>query len=228
MTEPRTTITQRLPSQSYRGETHQICCFSSHKSKFVLSWQLQMEMGDNHLSEREGIRSALLSTYCVGNLLCYDKQCADVFSVCISFSVWAAACRSLLLCVGLTLKKKHTRHTWLIEFPQWLMHSCRDIRQVWSGFDVIRRFQYLPNDCCHFSPLNNTPQSSLSSQFNWFKNQSRHREWDGLKKKKKKLRGTFCPDPGLVIVSDFFWLSNRRRPPFLRWCFLGEMSTGSW
>lgn len=83
-------------------------------------WQLLAEMGDNHWSGQKGIKSSLLSAYCVGNLLCYEEQCADVFSVSISFTVWAAACRtSLLLHGNPTRKETHQAHfVWLISYPQ--------------------------------------------------------------------------------------------------------------
>lgn len=150
--QPSTIIIHTLPSKTCRKETHKIIWyFSPHKSTFVSPWQLQAEMRDNHLSRQEGIRPTLLSAYCVGNLPCYDEQCADVFSVCISFTVWAAACRtSVLLCSNLTRKgkKMHQAHfVWLIGFLQWLRRCRQDIRQVWSSFELNRRFQYLPNHC---------------------------------------------------------------------------------
>lgn len=86
---------------------------------FMSPWQLLAEMGDNHWSGQKGIKSSLLSAYCVGNLLCYEEQCADVFSVSISFTVWAATCRtSLLLHGNPTRKETHQAHfVRLISYP---------------------------------------------------------------------------------------------------------------
>lgn len=156
------------------------------------------------------------------------------FSACISFIVWAAACRtSALLCANLTSKKKNTHQAhfvWLIGFPpvsNSLTLSPRHIRQVWSSFDVIRRFQYLPNDYGRFSPLNGARQSSLLSQFNCFENQSRHREKDEFEswKKKRSFEGRSACDPGLVIVSDFL-AEKSEEAPILSVMFFGEISEG--
>lgn len=67
-------------------------------------------MGDNPLSEQEGIKLALLSAYCVGNSLCYEEQRADV---CMSVSV--SLCGLLLVeqvccCGNPTRKETHQAH----------------------------------------------------------------------------------------------------------------------
>ena len=151
------TRTHTLPSNSYGGETHQIIrYFSSHKSTFVSPWQLQVEMRDNHLSKREGIRRTLLSAYCVGNLLCYNEQCADV-SQPVSVSVCGLPLAEQVCCsVAIWLGKKTQPGSFCL--ADWIppVTNARPPRHQTSligGFDVIRRFQYLPNDCCRFSLL---------------------------------------------------------------------------
>lgn len=178
-------------------------------------------MGDNHLSEQEGIKPALLSAYCVGNWLCYDEQCADAFSVCISFTVWAAACRtSLLHCGTLTQKETHQAHfVWLIGYPPVTnaappRHQTSLIK-FWCDPPISIFAQWLLSFLFSWTAL---CEASLLSQFNWFKNQSRHREWDTLKK--ESFEECADSDPGLVIVSES---RNRRRPSVM---FFGENKRG--
>lgn len=221
------THTHTLPSNSYGGETHQIIrYFSSHKSTFVSPWQLQVEMRDNHLSKREGIRRTLLSAYCVGNLLCYDEQCADV-SRPVSVSVCGLPLVEQVCCsVAIWLvKKTHQAHfVWLIGFPRWLMRGRQGIRQVWSGFDVIRRFQYLPNDCCRFSPLNRE-ESKAHSCLNLIGSKIKAGAENGTSWKKRSFEERSASDPGLVIVSDFL-AEKKEEAAFPSMMFFGGNKRG--
>lgn len=179
--------------------------------------------GDNHLSEQKGIKPALVSAYYTGNWLCYDEQCADAFSVCISFTVWAAACRtSVLLRGNLTRKETHQAHfVWLIGYPPVTnavppRHQTSLIK-FWCDLPISIFAQWLLLFLFFWTAL---CEASLLSQFNWFKNQSRHREWDT---KKGSFEECVDSDPGLEIVSES---RNRRRPAIPSIMFSGENKWG--
>lgn len=167
-------------------------------------WQLLTEMGDNHLSEQKGIKPDLLSAYCVGNSLCYDEQCADVFSVCISFTVWAAACRtSLLLRGNLTRKETHQAHfVWLIGYPPVtnaaLPRHQTSLIKFWCDPPISIFAQRLLS---FLSPERHS--AKLRSCLNLIGSKIKVGTENGTRWKKESSRNALASDPGLVIVSEF-------------------------
>lgn len=154
----------------------------------------------------------------MGNLLCNDKQCADVFSVCISVTVWAAACRtSVLLCGNLTQKEKNTPGSFCL--ADWIPSVTNALCWYQTTFDQVLMwtadFNICPIPAVLPLPLDSALQSLLLFQL-WFKNQSGHGKWDELKVETRSCEQCAASDPGLVIVWDFLaenW--SRPRVPLL-------------
>lgn len=157
------------------------------------------------------------------------------FSACISFIVWAAACRtSVLLCANLTWEKKkkktpHQAHfVWLIGFPQWLIHRC--CLDTSDKFDWVLMWS-TDFSICPMTVVVSVPwklsKACSCLQFNCFKNQSRRSRRGRVEswKKKRSFEERFACDPGLVIVSDFL-AEKLEEAPVPSIMFFREISEG--